>query len=92
MRINNVLIKSFLINNQFRRYVATTEKPKDITSSVKGLSSKVIIANPPAERVKKAAENGTYKNPQYFSYHKTSYFDAEIEMLQYRLPQPSSLK
>lgn len=44
------------------------------------------------ERVKKAAVDGPYKNPQYFSYHKTSYFDAEIEMLQYRLPQPSSLK
>lgn len=44
------------------------------------------------ERVKKAAENGPYKNPQYFSYHKTSYFDAEIEMHKYRLPQPSSLK
>lgn len=45
-----------------------------------------------AERVKKASENGVYKNPQYFCYHKNSYFDAEIEMLKYRLPQPSSLK
>ncbi|CAH1708598.1 NADH dehydrogenase [ubiquinone] flavoprotein 3, mitochondrial [Aphis gossypii] len=92
MRINNVLTKSCLVNSQFRRYVATTEKPKDITSNVKGLSSKVIIANPPPERVRKAAENGPYKNPQYFSYHKNSYFDAEIEMHKYRLPQPSSLK
>ncbi|VVC44673.1 UPF0767 family,NADH-ubiquinone oxidoreductase flavoprotein 3 [Cinara cedri] len=92
MRINNVLTKSCLIKNQFRRFVATTEKPKDVKADVKGLSSKVIIANPSPERVKKAAENGPYKNPQYFSYHKTSYFDAEIEMLQYRLPVPSSLK
>jgi len=44
------------------------------------------------ERVKKATKNGPYKNPQYFSYHKNSYFDAEVEMLKYRLPQPSSLK
>lgn len=52
----------------------------------------IIIIFCTVERVKKAAENGPYKNPQYFSYHKTSYFDAEIEMLQYRLPVPSSLK
>ncbi|XP_025415713.1 NADH dehydrogenase [ubiquinone] flavoprotein 3, mitochondrial [Sipha flava] len=92
MNRNNVLIKSCLINNQFRRYVATTEKPKETIPNVKGLSSKVIIASPPPERIKKAAANGPYKNPQYFSYHKNSYFDAEIEMHKYRLPQPSSLK
>lgn len=38
-----------------------------------------------------AAKDGEYKNPEYYSYHNTSYFEAEIEMLKYRLPQPSSL-
>lgn len=32
---------------QFRRYVAKSDTAKDITANVKGLSSKVIIANPP---------------------------------------------
>lgn len=31
-----------------------------------------------------------YKVPEYFCYDKTSYFEAEIEILKYRLPQPSS--
>nr|CAI5827173.1 unnamed protein product [Callosobruchus analis] len=36
-----------------------------------------------------AAKNTGYKNPEYFCYDKTSYFEAEIEMLKYRCPQPS---
>ncbi|XP_050539832.1 NADH dehydrogenase [ubiquinone] flavoprotein 3, mitochondrial [Daktulosphaira vitifoliae] len=91
MNTKSLFSKSNLATNQFRRYVAKPETAKDITANVKGLSNKVIIANPPPERVRKTVGN-TYKNPQYFSYHKTSYFDAEIEMLKYRLPQPSSLK
>ncbi|KAF2887316.1 hypothetical protein ILUMI_18856 [Ignelater luminosus] len=39
-----------------------------------------------------AAKNTEYKNPEYFCYHQSSYFDAEVEMLQYRLPQPSNKK
>lgn len=37
-----------------------------------------------------AAKNGNYKNPEYFCYDRTSYYEAEIEMLQYRCPQPSN--
>lgn len=39
-----------------------------------------------------AAKNTGYKNPEYFCYDKTSYFEAEIEMLKYRCPQPSTNK
>lgn len=39
-----------------------------------------------------AAKNTGYKNPEYFCYDKTSYFEAEIEMLKYRCPQPSTSK
>lgn len=39
-----------------------------------------------------AAKNAAYKNPEYFCYDKTSYFEAEIEMLKYRCPQPSKFK
>ncbi|KAB0799243.1 hypothetical protein PPYR_07123 [Photinus pyralis] len=37
-----------------------------------------------------ASKSGNYKNPEYFSYHQLSYYEAEIEMAKYRLPQPSS--
>lgn len=39
-----------------------------------------------------AAKNAVYKNPEYFCYDKTSYFEAEREMLKYRCPQPSKYK
>lgn len=39
-----------------------------------------------------AAKNTGYKNPEYFCYDKTSYFEAEIEMLKFRCPQPSTSK
>lgn len=37
-------------------------------------------------------KTGAYKVPEYFCYDNTSYFEAEIEMSKYRLPQPSALK
>lgn len=37
-------------------------------------------------------KTGAYKVPEYFCYNNTSYFEAEIEMSKYRLPQPSALK
>lgn len=39
-----------------------------------------------------ASKSGEYKNPEYFCYNTTSYFEAEVEMLKYRLPQPSPYK
>lgn len=36
-----------------------------------------------------ASKHGDYKNPEYFCYKPTSFYDAEIEIAQYRLPQPS---
>jgi hypothetical protein len=39
-----------------------------------------------------AAHDATYKNTEYFLYHKGSYAEAEIEMKKYRIPQPSSIK
>jgi len=37
-----------------------------------------------------ASKDGQYKNPEYFCYNRMSYFEAEIEMSKYRLPQPSN--
>lgn len=36
-------------------------------------------------------DNSSYKATEYYQYNQYSYFDIEKEMLQYRLPQPSSL-
>lgn len=58
-------------------------------ANVPGLSSDVVRV--PSEPVGPGASKATdYKNPEYFCYDKTSYFQAEIEMLKYRCPQPSS--
>jgi hypothetical protein len=37
-----------------------------------------------------ASKGGQYKNPEYFCYNKMSYFEAEVELSKYRLPQPSN--
>ncbi|XP_050101055.1 uncharacterized protein LOC126581438 [Anopheles aquasalis] len=37
-----------------------------------------------------ADHKGTYKVPEYFSYNQTSYFEAEVEMSKFRIPQPSA--
>lgn len=39
-----------------------------------------------------AAKSAEYKNPEYFSYNNISYFEAEVEMSKFRIPQPSSKK
>lgn len=59
------------------------------SAEVPGLSSDVLkVPNEPVgPGASKAAD---YKNPEYYCYDKTSYFQAEIEMLKYRCPQPSN--
>lgn len=60
-----------------------------LSGDVPGLSNAVVKV--PAEPVGPgAAKNTNYKNPEYFSYDKSSYFEAEVEMLKYRCPQPST--
>jgi NADH dehydrogenase [ubiquinone] flavoprotein 3, mitochondrial len=39
-----------------------------------------------------AKKDGAYKNPEYFCYNENSYFEAEVEMAKYRIPQPSNKK
>lgn len=58
-------------------------------ANVPGLSSDVVRV--PSEPVGPGASKAAdYKNPEYYCYDKTSYFQAEIEMLKYRCPQPSN--
>ncbi|XP_054278584.1 uncharacterized protein LOC128997030 [Macrosteles quadrilineatus] len=58
---------------------------------VPGLSSNCVVT-PVGEVGPGASKSGAYKNPEYFCYNTTSYFEAEVEMLKYRLPQPSAKK
>ncbi|XP_044728827.1 uncharacterized protein LOC123292297 [Chrysoperla carnea] len=61
----------------------------NVIPEVQGLSSACIKES--SEKILTGtSKNGAYKNPEYFSYDKTSYFEAEIEMLKYRCPQPSA--
>ncbi|TMW51596.1 hypothetical protein DOY81_003323 [Sarcophaga bullata] len=60
-------------------------------SNVKGLSSNCV--KPASGPVGPGASpNGQYKVPEYFSFNRFSYAEAEIEMAKYRCPQPSALK
>ncbi|XP_052864991.1 uncharacterized protein LOC128271476 [Anopheles cruzii] len=63
--------------------------PAAPSGDVPGLSSRCVMKKdgpigPGADR------NGEYKVPEYFSYDQTSYFEAEIEMSKFRIPQPSA--
>lgn len=58
-------------------------------AQVAGLSKKVVDV--PCEEVGPgASKDGIYKNPEYYCYNNVSYFEAEVEMNKYRLPQPSN--
>ncbi|XP_017045590.1 uncharacterized protein LOC108091090 [Drosophila ficusphila] len=39
-----------------------------------------------------ASATGGYKVPEYYSFNRFSYAEAEVEMAKYRCPQPSALK
>ncbi|KAL1377085.1 hypothetical protein pipiens_016499 [Culex pipiens pipiens] len=66
---------------------AAAAAPKAVSGDVPGLSSKCVHSKsgpigPGASR------DGEYKVPEYYCYDKNSYFEAEIEMNKFRLPQP----
>ncbi|KPI92451.1 PREDICTED: uncharacterized protein LOC106121577 [Papilio xuthus] len=72
---------------------SSTSTASEIKSDVPGLSAAVIL--PAAEPVGPGVDpskNGPYKVPEYFCYDNTSFFEAEIEMAKFRLPQPSAVK
>uniref|UniRef100_A0A1B6E9G1 Uncharacterized protein n=1 Tax=Clastoptera arizonana TaxID=38151 RepID=A0A1B6E9G1_9HEMI len=98
MRIT--VIQQFLRLSRFPRYFSsessksaspTANTGSSVKSNVTGLSSNVLSV-PTNEVGPGASKSGKYKNPEYFCYNTTSFFEAEIEMLKYRCPQPSALK
>lgn len=58
---------------------------------VPGLSSQVVMVSD-QEVMKGVSKSGVYKNPEYFSYHPMSFYNAESELTCYRLPQPSAFE
>lgn len=69
----------------------STSTSLNVEKDVPGLSTKVV--NVPSQEVGPgASKNSTYKNPEYFCYNQASYFEAEVEMQKFRLPQPSNKK
>lgn len=60
---------------------------------VPGLSSAVVRpASQPVGPNVDPTKSGAYKVPEYFCYDNMSFFEAEVEMAKYRLPQPSAIK
>lgn len=62
-----------------------------INTNVPGLSQNIVL--PKSQPLGPgAATDGDYKVPEYFCYNRTSYHEAEVELAQFRCPQPSALK
>lgn len=76
-------------SSSFQPSAALPPKVKEVP----GLSSAVV--HPTSEPVGPGVDpnkTGPYKVPEYFCYDNMSFFEAEIEMSKFRLPQPSALK
>ncbi|XP_055610048.1 uncharacterized protein LOC129756991 [Uranotaenia lowii] len=68
---------------------AASAVPKAVTGDVPGLSNKCVITKS-GPLGPGAARDADYKVPEYYCYDKNSYFEAEIEMEKFRIPQPSN--
>lgn len=72
---------------------STPPSSASVNTNVPGLSSNVIHpAEAPVGPGVDPNKSGAYKVPEYFCYDNMSFFEAEIEMSKFRLPQPSALK
>lgn len=63
--------------------------PKAVTGDVQGLSGKCVHSKS-GPIGPGAARDGDYKVPEYFCYDRVSYYEAEVEMEKFRIPQPSA--
>lgn len=92
--LSSVVRREFTGGRIYFNKTKTTEKvastsAKGVPENVPGLSASVVqLTSDPVGPG--AAKNKDYKNVEYFCYNNMSYFEAEIEMAKYRLPQPSS--
>ncbi|XP_069966462.1 uncharacterized protein NdufV3 [Bactrocera oleae] len=81
--------------NQAAQDMAGVKPPKGpggsdgVNPNVPGLSSNIVkLASGPLGPG--ASQNGEYKVPEYYSFNRFSYAEAEVEIAKYRLPQPSA--
>lgn len=66
-----------------------TSAPPKVNENVPGLSSKCVL--PRSQPLGPgASSSGEYKVPEYYCYDKNSYAEAEIEMANFRCPQPNA--
>lgn len=79
--------------NQGSSSSSTPKSTGGANTDVPGLSDNCVhpSTNPVGPGVE-PNKSGAYKVPEYFCYDNMSFFEAEIEMARYRLPQPSALK
>lgn len=95
-QIANALKRSFSSSTIVRNNPSSTSAPSSQSSqnvnlqNVTGLSSQIILQRQGPLGPQDAKNE--YKVKEYFCYDKSSYFQAEIEMAKYRLPQPSALQ
>lgn len=75
---------------QSSRCIPCKPNYEKILSKVKGLS-KAVLVETPCEVKPRVSKSGDYKVPEYFSYHRHSYYEAHIELLPFRLQQPSAI-
>ncbi|XP_017483942.1 PREDICTED: uncharacterized protein LOC108372702 [Rhagoletis zephyria] len=62
-----------------------------VNANVPGLSSKIV--KPSSTPLGPGASHTSeYKVPEYYSFNRFSYAEAEVEIAKYRLPQPSANK
>lgn len=68
---------------------AASAGPSKINENVPGLSSKCVL--PRSQPLGPgASQSGDYKVPEYYCYDKNSFAEAEIEMANFRCPQPDA--
>ncbi|XP_026481889.1 uncharacterized protein LOC113389054 [Ctenocephalides felis] len=99
-QIVNVLKKNLSSSAALRNgtHSSSNQSPQQSSQStqsvplqnVTGLSSQIILKR--EGPIGPNDSKNEYKVKEYFCYDRSSYFQAEIEMAKYRLPQPSALK
>ncbi|XP_039276501.1 uncharacterized protein LOC111053411 [Nilaparvata lugens] len=98
-------VSSFLLSNRSRKLASlvrfnhgaatptssTSQKSGSTVPDVQGVTKNVVDI-PSAALGPGASKAGDYKNPEYFAYHQWSFYEANVEMDKFRLPQPSAVK
>ncbi|KAK9497999.1 hypothetical protein O3M35_003890 [Rhynocoris fuscipes] len=89
MNFTQIFMKNHLWNKVLITARYCSNKSQNPSINVQGLSNKVF-ARPIKPVDPGAKKTGGYNVPEYFSFDKYSFYEAELELVKYRQPQPSS--